>query len=350
MRENKMELIDAYVTEVGRHLPEKQRADIEREIRSMIEDTLEDESRSQGRPADEDMLVDVLKRLGSPERLAASYAPPRYLVGPALYPSYLLSLRLVLGIVLAIGAIGVAISATLGAGFGANANAPLEALRALGQGAMGLLSAGIQVVGMVTIIFALIQRSAPGLKPAAIPFEFDPRKLKVAPEPEVAPFKPAGLVVDIVMSLIALALFNFFPQVVGVYSYNGSQWNFAPVLTAAFFAYVPLMSVLWSLEVALKGSVLAAGRWTEATRWLRIGLKVLTIGLIYLLLTGPDIVSVPVEAIMNPGSAAFPGQFSYWINVGVRLSLGIALVVSIIEVIVTTVKQLLGKKPLLAIV
>ncbi len=47
-----MEILDAYVAEVGRRLPEKQRADIEREIRSMIEDTLEDESRTQGRPAD----------------------------------------------------------------------------------------------------------------------------------------------------------------------------------------------------------------------------------------------------------------------------------------------------------
>lgn len=345
-----MNLIEAYVAEVGRHLPEKQRADIEREIRSMIEDTLEDESRTQGRPADEDLLVGVLKRLGSPEKLAASYAPPRYLIGPALYPSYLVSLRLVLGIVLTIGAIGMAVAAILGTGSSSNANTPLELLRALGQGAMGLLSAGIQVVGMVTIIFALIQRSAPGMKPADAASEFDPRKLKTAPELEGEPFKPAGLVVEIVMSLIALALFNFFPQVVGIYYYSNSQWSFFPVLTAAFFAYVPLMSCLWALEIALKGSVLAAGRWTLMTQWLRIGLKVLTIGLIYMLITGPDIVSVPAEAILNPGSAGFPAEFSYWVNMSVRLSLGIALVVSIIEVVATTIKQLLGRKSLLAIV
>jgi hypothetical protein len=343
-----MELINAYVTEVGRHLPEKQRADIEREIRSMIEDTLEDESRTQDRPVDEDLLVAVLKRLGPPEKLAASYAPPSYLVGPALYPSYLLSLRLVLGIVLTLGVIGVVISVALGAGFGANANAPLKALSGLAQGSLGLISAGLQVVGMITIIFALIQRAAPGLKPTATPSDFDPRKLKVVPEPESEPFKPASLVMDIVMTLIALALFNSFQQVIGIYSFNGSQWTFVPVLTAAFFAYVPFMSVLWSLEVALKGSVLAAGRWTETTRWLRIGLKVLSIGLLYVILTGPEIVSVPVEAIINPGSAEFPAQLNYWINLSVRLSLGIALVVSIIEAVVTTIKLLFARKVLLA--
>ncbi len=345
-----MELIDAYVAEVGRRLPEKQRADIEREIRSMIEDTLEDESRTQGRPADEDMLVGVLKRLGSPEKLADSYAPPRYLVGPALYPSYLLALKLVVGIVLAVGAIGVAISASLGAGFGANANAPLEALRGLGLGGLGLLSTGLQLVGMVTIIFALIQRAAPGIKPAVIPFEFDPRKLKTTPELVGEPFKLAGLVVDMVMALIALVLFNAFPQVVGIYSFNGSQWTVNAVFTAAFFAYVPFMSILWALEVALKGSVLAAGRWTTMTRWARIGLKVLTVGLIYVILSGPDIISVPVEAILNPGSTGFLAQLNQWINLSLRLALGIALVVTIIEVVSTTIKLLVGKKPVVAVV
>jgi hypothetical protein len=285
--------------------------------------------------------------LGAPEKLAASYAPPPYLIGPALYPSYLASLRLVLVIVLTIGAIGLAVSAASGSGSSVNANAPLELLRALGQGALGLLSGGIQVVGMVTIIFALIQRFTPGIKPAEVASEFDPRKLKTAPAPEGEPFKPASLVVEIVMSLIALALFNFFPQVIGIYYFSNGNWSFIPVLTAAFFSYVPLLSCLWALEVALKGSVLAAGRWTLLTQWLRIGLKVLSIGMLYLLLTGPGIISVPTEPILSPGSTGFPSQFSYW---SVRLSLGIGLVITIIQVIASTIKQILGRKSLLAIV
>ena len=152
------------------------------------------------------------------------------------------------------------------------------------------------------------------------------------------------------MALIALVLFNFYPQVIGVYSFNGSQWTFIPVLTAAFFAYVPFMSVLWALEVALKGSVLVAWRWTTVTRWARLGLKVLTIGLIYVILSGPDIIAVPVEAILNPGNFGFPAELNHWINVGVRISLGIALVVTIIEVVVTAIKMLVGKKAVLALV
>jgi hypothetical protein len=36
-----MELVDRYVHEVGRHLPRRSRNDIETELRSTIEDTLE---------------------------------------------------------------------------------------------------------------------------------------------------------------------------------------------------------------------------------------------------------------------------------------------------------------------
>jgi len=35
-----MNLIDKYIAEVGKHLPRKQRADIEAEIRSTLEDML----------------------------------------------------------------------------------------------------------------------------------------------------------------------------------------------------------------------------------------------------------------------------------------------------------------------
>jgi len=334
-----MELIDAYVAEVGRRLPEKQRADIEREIRSMIEDTLEDESAAQGRPIDEEMLVMLLKRLGSPEKMAASYAPPAYLVGPALYPSYLFSLKLVLGIVIAAGTLGLVIAT---AASGLDAQSPFQALEALGKGFFGLINAGLQVVGVMTVVFAAIQRYSPNLKPPAISEDFDPRKLKTAPAPTAEPFSAVGLSLDIVLTIVALVAFNFYQRFIGIYYFSDGEWQVVPVLTAAFFAYVPLMSLLWTLEAILKGSVLAAGGWSLLTKWLQIGLKVLSLGMIYILLSGPDLAAVPTEAIINPGTPEFPAQLNFWINQGLRISLGIALVVSAIETVVNAVKLLLN--------
>ncbi len=88
-----MNMIDQYIFEVGENLPEKLRADLEKEIRSLIEDTLEERSRTYSRAIDDDMIAEVLKEFGPPERMAASYQPQKYLIGPKLYPTFILVLK-----------------------------------------------------------------------------------------------------------------------------------------------------------------------------------------------------------------------------------------------------------------
>ena len=72
-----MKLIDRYVREIGRRLPQKSRADIEKEIRSALEDMLEDRSKKEGRDVDDEMTAAVLKEYGQPDKVAASYLPER---------------------------------------------------------------------------------------------------------------------------------------------------------------------------------------------------------------------------------------------------------------------------------
>jgi hypothetical protein len=336
-----MEMIDAYVSAVGRHLPEKQRADIEREIHSMIEDTLEDESTRQGRPSDEELLTEVLKRLGPPEKLAASYAPPSYLIGPELYPTYLFVLKLVLAIALGSITIGLTIAAIVGA-FSGN-HSLLGGLATLAQGTTGLVGAGLQVVGIITLIFALVQRSKPEIKPTALPLEFDPRKLKTAPAqpPKTPGLTHAGLVFEMVFTIISIVIWNLYPRYVGLYIPDDSGWIFVPILTEAFFTYIPYMSVIWALEVALMGSVLAVGGWTRTTKWLQVALKVASITLLYFIFSGPDIVMVPASIAASDGTMSeLPVQFRNWLNLNVRFSLGIAMIVVMIEALVAAIKLL----------
>ena len=77
------ELVERYVHQVGRYLPPKERAEIEAELRSQIEDQLDD--RFGGSPSPAEVAL-VLKELGEPRRMAASYGSEQYLVGPDLYP------------------------------------------------------------------------------------------------------------------------------------------------------------------------------------------------------------------------------------------------------------------------
>lgn len=104
-----MKLIDRYLNEVGKYLGSKNRNDILAEIRSHISDTLE--QRVKGEPTEEDITA-LLKELGRPQKLAASYSTSRqYLVGPELYPLF----RMVAGIVIAavIGAQLIALTIAL---------------------------------------------------------------------------------------------------------------------------------------------------------------------------------------------------------------------------------------------
>lgn len=84
------ELVERYVHQVGRYLPPKERAEIEAELRSQIQDQLDD--RFGGSPSQAEVAT-VLAELGDPRRMAASYGGQQYLIGPDLYPYMMLVLR-----------------------------------------------------------------------------------------------------------------------------------------------------------------------------------------------------------------------------------------------------------------
>jgi len=80
-------LTELYVTAVGRGVPEKQRADLENELRASIADSIDDRVEAgEKRKAAEHA---VLTELGDPMVLAAGYTErPLYLIGPAIYPAW----------------------------------------------------------------------------------------------------------------------------------------------------------------------------------------------------------------------------------------------------------------------
>lgn len=99
----KNELIERYLYEVTRRLPEGQRSDIEKELRSLIEDMIEE----RGNGDEERIVRDVLEELGDPAKLAAKYRGDQgHLIGGEYYPVYCQVLKIVL-LCVAVG-IGIA--------------------------------------------------------------------------------------------------------------------------------------------------------------------------------------------------------------------------------------------------
>ena len=80
------ELLETYVSEVGRRVPANQRPSIEKEARRLIEEALADHHWD---AHSEDQAVEVLSEIGSPGHTAAELWPHgQYLIGPGLYPIF----------------------------------------------------------------------------------------------------------------------------------------------------------------------------------------------------------------------------------------------------------------------
>ncbi|MFR3687783.1 MAG: HAAS signaling domain-containing protein, partial [Enterococcus sp.] len=86
-------LIERYIAAVVQQLPEKERAEVAKELRSNIYDMLSEQ------PSDAE-IKKVLESMGSPAKLAEQYRQnPRYLISPQVYDEYIRLLKLLVPIV-----------------------------------------------------------------------------------------------------------------------------------------------------------------------------------------------------------------------------------------------------------
>src|SRR4030095_12895749 len=105
-----MNLIDRYIVEVGKHLPRKNRADIEAEIRSTLEDMLDERKQGDG-TADKATVLPLLTEYGRARAVASTYQTHQhqYLIGPRLFPIFERVVRIVLAIVIGASLIGLGV-------------------------------------------------------------------------------------------------------------------------------------------------------------------------------------------------------------------------------------------------
>ena len=316
-----MKLIDRYVREIGRRLPQKSRADIEKEIRSALEDMLEDRSKKEGRDVDDEMTAAVLKEYGQPDKVAASYLPERYLVGPQLFPTFWMILQIVFAVLTAVAIVGLGINLMRGDA------TPVEIVKTIansfGQYFGGLMAA----FGNIVLVFAIIQYFNPDLKfDTKEDEQWNPNDL---PDVEDADQVSRGeRIAEIVFTVLALMLFNVYPQYIGMYSFTENGSAFIPFLSQAFFSYMPWINLLWGLQIGFDLMLLQQMRWTSATRWFWIAVKGGGIALVYAMLTGPSIISLTPEALMT--GMSMPADGAQVIATMAAQGVKIALIVSII--------------------
>src|SRR5581483_1762888 len=88
-----MKLIDQYLHEVERLLPEGQRKDIVAELSEDLRSELDAKESELGRPLREDELETILRKRGHPLSVAERFLPESPLIGAVLLPQYWRTLK-----------------------------------------------------------------------------------------------------------------------------------------------------------------------------------------------------------------------------------------------------------------
>jgi hypothetical protein len=335
-----MKLIDRYVAEVGRRLPlVRGRADIEKELRSTLEDMLEDRARKAGRPADEALEIELLREYGAPDKVAATYNPHPYLIGPRMFPFFTMVLKIVLTI------LTIVLFVTTGIKIGTmSPMAGPEFAKAIGEGLAGIISAAIAAFGNIVLVFAILERFVPASEFKVDEDEkWDPTSLVKEPEPgDVKSWEP---ILAIVFIFIAICIFNFNPQLIGIYYLNSDGWQVTPLLSEAFFRWLPLLNIVWVAEIILNGMLLRSGKWTNGARLFSIGVKLVQVFIIVMLLMGPSILALTPEAMASGGitDPVAAGQLNQLAHTAIRFALGFAVLGTVVEIIKSLYKMVTQK-------
>ncbi|MDG4850021.1 hypothetical protein ABS315_21640 [Peribacillus frigoritolerans] len=283
-----MELIELYIQEVTRRLPEKNRADIALELQSTIEDMLPDDHTEQDVKA-------VLLKLGDPVTLASGYRDrPMHLIGPRYYDVYISLLKMILPIAAVISLIALVGDNP----FRDTGNTVMEAiLKIIGKGISSIISTGIQVFFWLTLSFAILERLDTSKDQSPVTKDlkpWTPENLKDIPN--ISKIKAVPMI-EVFASLLGLSVFAalYFnaANLLGVYEKrNGSLIFVTPSFNQDVLnSYWLLVSCVIIIGVLLAIYKLFLGRWTLKLAFFHAIYQLLYTLAFIIIISNPDLLN-----------------------------------------------------------
>ena len=332
------DMIDRYVYQVVKHLPQEQRADIEKELRGLIEDMLSARSETLT-PAD---VEAVLKELGRPFELAAKYrGGSAHLIGPEYYGMYWLVLKIVLAAV----AGGMALSQIIG-----NIAAPPENIwAAIGMFFATVFSGLVQAFAWVTIVFALMERFARGK-----PFkdaEWKPSDLPPVPV-QRATIKKSEPIAGIIFSVLWLILITTAPYLIAAYvpeagAAGGAAGGVAivPVFNLEVLTQMmPLVVIIICIGIVKEVLRLAEGRYTVRLAIATTVLNAASLILFIWVYGGSAIWNPNFIATINPAWGADSTAAYVW-SIVPNILVGLAVFGNVVDSITAFARALRHREP-----
>lgn len=313
MPATKTDLLDRYLHAVKFWLPKAQQQDILAELGEDLHSQIEEREAALGHPLDEADIAAILKQRGAPMRVASGYLPELRLINPAMMPAYRLVLKIVLlwvlGPLFILIYIGPAVSSS-------------HPERILLQFWAQAWQTGFMVVGIVTLVFALLDRYQSKIKGLD---QWDPRKLPRIPVPQETSARWNCLAGFVFGTLAAILWVGFmwqrtefvFPGEIRVIL--GPIWNYLywPIFGLTLFnASVDLLAFLYPC-------------WMQTRLRIRIGVDACTILAAALLFKIDDWLNIAAPNLTHADKA----KALSWINSGIQIGLIAIVVVSLIDVI-----------------
>ncbi len=286
----KSDLIERYIYSVEKRLPYKQRADIKKELNTLIADMLEQRCGDIA-PTEHDIRV-VLTELGTPSELAEKYNPDKHhaLISQPYYGKY----KMVLKIVLLAVAGGLTIAAFITTLLGEPPQVPFFRFM---EWVGGVIMGELYAFAFVTGLFAFFERK--GVK-----LDDDDVLGDLPPVPEKDERISRGeTIVGIIFSIAFLLLFLWLaPVVIGIYNANG----FIPMFNQeALLRMWPLFLIITGVGIAKEVVKMLEGRYTFKVAFTTLIEGIVSVGLIALLFSAKDLLN---PAFLPSVSALFGAE------------------------------------------
>ncbi len=310
-----MDLIEIYIQEVTRRLPEKNREDIALELRSTIEDMLPDDY------VEKDVKK-ALEKLGNPASLASGYRDqPMHLIGPRYYDLYISLFKMILPIA---GVIAV-ISMIASYFFSYNGEEAILniIIKVFSEGIWVLIEVGIQVAFWVTLTFAIIERSDKGrdTEPLTMNYtKWTPDDLKnVTYIPKKKAIPRSEVFFSLIWTAIWATSYFYADHLLGIYKNEGSGLEFVtPALNQdVIISYWPLIVIVIGLEVSFALFKFFKGKWTYKLAVLNTVYEIIATIVVIVIMINPNLFQPEFVSFMADLFSISAEQFTNWIIGGV---------------------------------
>lgn len=272
----KSDLIERYIYAVEKRLPYKQRADIKKELNTLIADMLE--QRCGDLPPTEHDIRVVLTELGTPTELAEKYNPDKHhaLIGPPYYGKY----KMLLKIVMICVAGGLTIAAFITTLLGEPPQIPFfRFMEWIG----GLFMGELYAFAFVTGLFAFFERKGVKLDHEDLLGDLPPVPVK---DERIG---RGETIWGIVFSIVFLVLFLWLgPFVIGIYNADG----FIPMFNQQVLLRMwPILLLITAAGIVKEVVKMLEGRYTFKVAFAALITGIVSLGLFVLLFTTKDIVN-----------------------------------------------------------